>query len=83
MNLKKLNRLQQQVEQHKRDADRAAGALQQLYQRLRMEFKCMDLKQGKRLLVKLQTQEQELSQQFDVALAEFEKQYGDVLGESK
>lgn len=79
MNAKKYILLQQKLKTFQREADRAAGELQQLKKQLKEEFGCDSVKEAKEKLTSLQIQEDKLTKQFESDLARFEEQYGERL----
>lgn len=79
IDLKRYNALQSRVEDLQRDADKAAGVLEQLKKELQEEFGCSTLKRAKRLLAEYEDQEQEMEREFAEALATFEAEFGEVL----
>jgi len=83
MNLERYKHLERVVKAQQRKADKAAGVLEQLKKELLAEFGCRSLAEAKAMLDKLERQEKKAEAAFSVALAEFEKEYGHLLGEEK
>lgn len=79
MDLKEFQEWKQKIEGLQRQADRAAGALDQLHQRLMDEFRCGSLAEAERLLDGLVRDLREVKEGFDQAKAEFEKRWGKQL----
>ncbi len=79
IDLKEYSRLKEMVESHQRKADRSIGALEQLKQQLKKEFKCNSLEEAKSLLTDLAVQEQEQEKEYKEELTKFKKEYGDRL----
>ncbi len=77
--VKKLLRIKERVEEMKRDADKAEGALQRIEEQIREEFKCKDLDAACDLLDVLEVQEKDAEEAFDKAQRKFEKKWGDLL----
>lgn len=79
MNLKKYNQLQTTVEGLRKEANKAAGALDQLMSQLKKEFGCKTLEEAENLLRDLTKKEKRLAKQFEEGLQEFEKDFGEKL----
>ena len=79
IDLKKYQQLKDKVDQAQRQADKAAGALDQLMQQLKKEFDCDSLEEAEKLKTKLQKEEVKKEKEFTDALEEFERQWGDKL----
>lgn len=79
IDLARYNQLKSQVEQLQSEADRAAGALEQLMGRLEAEFGCKTLKAAERLLAKLEGETEAAEVAYNKALKEFEKKWGSYL----
>lgn len=74
-----LTNLKNKIDWAKQEAARAAGALDQVMQRLREEHGCGTLDEAKALLAKLNRKEKKAGEEFDTALKEFNKEFGDLL----
>ena len=71
--LKDLLALKERVESLRREADKAAGALEQSMRRLKEEFGCGSIKEAEKLLKELKAEEEESKDQFDREFEKFEK----------
>ena len=81
MDLKRFQALKDRAEALQREADRAAGALQQLKFRLKDEFNCKTLEEAEKLLQRLSKEQKEAEKTFNQALKIFEAEFGDLLQE--
>ncbi len=79
--LNEVTALKAKVDRLRRDADRAAGALEQAMARLKTEFKCDSLEAAQKLLKKLRRDESEAREAFEKKLAAFQKEWADELAE--
>lgn len=70
-------RLRSEAARLGREADRAAGALGQLLTRLREEFGCDSLEEGRALLTELEGESAGLETEYTEASARFEAEWGD------
>lgn len=68
-------RLKREVEDAKTAADRAKGALSQLVNQLKTEFKCESIKEAKVQLDDLVSKRDKAQKRFDDALKEYEKKW--------
>ena len=75
MNLDEFQQLQRDAEHCRRDADRSAGALQQLEARLRTEHGCKDAPSAERKLAELRKEEADLERRFHELFARFKKKW--------
>ena len=73
-----LTRLRQKAETLKSEADRAAGALAQVMQRLKIEFGCETLEQAEAKLKTIEKDTAEAEAEFTEALDEFKRRYPDL-----
>jgi len=74
-----LKKLKDKIAQLQRDKDRAEGALEQHYTRLRKEFQCDNLEEGQVLLKKLEEALATAEKESKKLLRAFEEQFGDML----
>jgi hypothetical protein len=74
IDLKKYQQLKDKVDQHQRDADRAAGALEQLMVQLKDKFGCKTLNAAKAKATILEEEAEAAEGVYNRALAEFEKE---------
>ncbi len=81
--LKKYIQLRKDVETAQRRADQAQGALDQLMKTLEKDYECTTLKQAKKKLKSLQTQEEKLRGEFTEAVDEFEEKWNEQLDGSE
>lgn len=79
MDLDEYKNLKERAEQAKREADRAAGALEQTMTRIKTEFGCATLKEARAKLAKLEVEENELGREFDTKLQAFSTKWKDQL----
>jgi hypothetical protein len=79
MTPKEYERIQNKITSLRKEADQATGRLQQLMERLEKEHGCKTVKQAEKLLAKLEKEEAAAEQEYEAALRDFEKQYGDKL----
>ncbi len=75
----KYEELKSKVEQLRRKADKAEGALSELMKQLKKEFGCSTLKEAEKLLTKWEQQEQEQLTELEEKLEQFKQEYGDAL----
>lgn len=80
--LEEFQELKRLVVEKQSQADKAAGALEEILKRLRKEFKCKTLKEAKARLAELTETEEKLKKRFESRLGKFKKKYGKFLGES-
>jgi hypothetical protein len=73
--------LQRRVEELRREADRAAGALSQLKQNLKDDYGVKTLKEAKRLLEKFRKEELAALKDYTAKKKAFEAKWGDKLDE--
>lgn len=79
MNLKQYTQLKEQVEKKQREVERARGALDQLFKRLKEEHKCKSTKEAKEKVAELKKEVERLDGQFNKALKAFEDKWGHKL----
>lgn len=72
-------RLKRAAESKQREADRAAGALEQTMARLRKEFGCKSLKEAKAKLQELEATHERTGKKFQKAVEELDNKWGKVL----
>lgn len=73
--LETLTRLRKRVDEHRREADKAEGALERVLAQLKEEFGCSTVEEGERLLARLQRHERKARARFEGALEEFEREF--------
>ena len=76
--LRDLTALKDRVEKLQREADRAAGALEQTLAQLKTEFGCSTLKEARTKLKELNDQEQKAREAFVASLDAFMLKYPDM-----
>ncbi len=81
IDLKQYEKLRRKADDLKREVDKAEGALEQLMGGLDNEFGCKTLSQAQKMLKKLSSDEAKASEKYESDLAEFEKEWGEVLKE--
>lgn len=64
-------KLQEEVNEAARNAERAQGAFDQLMEQLAEEFGCSSLKEARKKLARLQAEEEKASAEFEQALQEY------------
>lgn len=79
MNLKEFEKLKAEVEQLQRDADRAAGALQQSKLRLCAEFDCANIAQARKLLEELEAEQAAAEKNYKKKYGEFYAKHSERL----
>ncbi len=79
MNLQKFEKLKEDHEAAKQEADRAQGRIDGLMDELKKSFKCESLKEAKQLLVRLQREEWAAEKALEEAVEKFNEEYGDKL----
>jgi len=77
IDVKKYQELKTQQSQVQRAADRLRGELDSLKSRLKDEFDCDTPKEGVALLQKLESESEELEQEYTGMLEEFEEEWGE------
>lgn len=83
VDLDKWQSLKSKVESLNKQAERAAGALQQLEAQLESNFDCDSEQQGEKLIADLLKKEGKLTKEYESAFAEFEQEHGDKLKDVK
>jgi len=68
-------KLKKQAEAAQQDADKAEGALELLTKRLKDEFGCNTIKEGKVKLKELRRQVEDSETKFEAAVNKFEKEW--------
>jgi hypothetical protein len=79
MDLKRYQRLKDDCEELQREASRAEGGLEQTMARLKDEHGCDDLKSAKALAAKLRKDAEKAEAEYNKALTEFDRKWGNVL----
>ena len=82
VDLKRYQKLKDDVDRLRREADRAEGALEELMGRLEAEFGCKTLREAKALSSRLEDEADKATKEFNSKLDEFEEEWGEVLGRS-
>lgn len=77
IDLDKYEALRKRKREAEQEKAKAEGRLEQLMERLQTEFGCKTVKQAKAMLASLESEEAKLEAEFNEALAEFEKEFGD------
>lgn len=75
IDIRKFTALKDKAEKQQREADKAAGALEQTLSKLKEEFDCDSLKEAKTILTELESEEAELSEQFNRELKQLEEKW--------
>jgi len=81
MDLDKYNLLKKKADKFKAEAERAAGALDQLMGELKKEFGCNTVEDAEKLLKKLVKEEKKAKVAYDEELERFEEKWGNRLEE--
>lgn len=81
INLKKYNRMKKLAETLRSDADKAAGSLETLMERLKKDHGVSTLAEAKEKLRSVRKQGEKLEREFLRLYAAFEKQWGEKLAE--
>lgn len=79
INIKRIERLREQVNNLKREADRAEGALQTILTRLRNEFNCNTIEEAEQLLEKLKKRLETAEENFESEIKKFEEKWHKTL----
>jgi predicted nucleic acid-binding Zn-ribbon protein len=79
IDLKKLAKLRDEVEQAKKQRDRAEGRLDELMGRLLKDHGCKSIEEAEKLSAKKQKQVVEMERAYDAELAKLEREFGDKL----
>lgn len=77
--IKDLEELKARSERMRREADKAAGALEQTKKQLKEEFGVDTVEDAEKLLKKLEREEEDAREKFEEAHTKFMKEWGDVL----
>lgn len=77
--IKDYLKLKKQVEQAKAQADKAEGALEQLFKTLKKDYGVNNLEGAKKKQKTLEKELNKLQKQFDNAYEEFKEKWGDKL----
>lgn len=73
--LSELAELKKEAEQARREADKAAGALEQLHQRLQDDFGCASVDEARKELVRLEKEEKALLRQYEKLRQEYTERW--------
>ena len=79
MDVDEFNRLKKKCDDLQRQADRDAGALEQLLERLKKEYNCT-LAEAEELLVLLEAESSAAELAYETELTRIKREYGDKLG---
>lgn len=79
IDLKTYQRLKDKAESAQREADRAAGALEQIGERLKKEFGCSSVKDARKILQRTSAEEGQLEEECEAALAKLREDYPDLM----
>lgn len=82
MNLDDFSQLKKRIDRLQREADKAAGAAEQVLETLRKEFEVNGIEEAKKLLEVLSQQEQQAEQKYQQQLVRFEESWTVRLRES-
>lgn len=77
--LTEYQRLQRNVEEKKREADKAEGAFEAALKRLKDEFDCATAEDAKKLLAKLTREAEEAEREFEELFDQLQKDYPNVV----
>ena len=77
--LTEYQRLQRNVEEKKREADKAEGAFDAALKRLKDEFDCASPEDAKKLLAKLTREAEAAEQEFEELFEQLQKDFPDVV----
>jgi len=72
---KRFLEVKQRAEQAQKEADKAAGALEQTLTRLKQYYKVTNMKEAAALAKKLDAEAKEAEDEFDEAFAQFEREW--------
>lgn len=73
--LEKYQELKRLLVEKQREADKSAGALDEILKQLSKDYKCKSLKQGRELLAKIQEKEKTFQERFETRLNKFKKKF--------
>lgn len=79
MNYRRYEKLRKEVEELKRESDRADGAYEQLKEKLKEEFDCDTIKQAKGLLLRLRKEARQANKKAEAELEAFSEKWEDWL----
>ena len=79
VDLDKWQSLKNKIESYNKQAERAAGALEQITEQLSNDFDCDSEQQGEKLIADMLKKEGKFVKEYDAAFAEFEQEHGDKL----
>lgn len=78
-NLEKYQQLKKTLDEKQREADKAAGALEQTLKALKAEFQVSSLSEAKELLIKLEKEQKEAEDKFEREFTKLKKEYGHLI----
>ncbi len=78
-NLDQYNKLKKTLDDKQREADKAAGALEQTLKAIKTEFGVGSLSEAKELLIKLEKEQKEAEDKFETEFKKLQKEYGHLL----
>ncbi len=79
--IEKFQDLKRLIAEKQREADKSAGALDEILKQLNKEYDCKTLKQARELLAKMKEREQKALKKFELRLKKFQKKYDLVLAQ--
>lgn len=77
--LKKLTQLKSKIDKAEKEYLMAQGALEEIKQNLKKEFKCSTLKEANALMRKLRKKQKAAEKEFNTGLEKFEEEWKDIL----
>jgi len=81
IDLKRFERIKDDVEKKQREVNRAEGSLSTQMTRLKQDFKCETLEQAEELLEKIKTKMERVDKQFQEKMEEFDEEWSGKLDE--
>jgi len=75
IDLNEYNRLKKAVDDKQREANKAAGALEQTVAQIKSEFGCASFADAKRKLAELEEQEKQAESEYNKALKKFKNDF--------
>ncbi len=79
--IERFKELKAKVDRLRREYDRAEGALEQAMMKLKKQYGCKTLEEGRALLVKTEKDCKRKRAKFDKAMERFDGEWGEKLGE--
>lgn len=79
--LRKFAELKEKAEAAQQAADKAAGALGEVKERMKKDFGCSTIKEAKAKLVVMQQKQEAVMAKFEDAMKQFEKDWGERVEE--